>query len=106
MSAFETYRTLYRDQILPINVAQLLLLERKMPRSLVACFDQVTEALNRIEGQNDQAAKRLAGELHARLTHADIEEIFQGGLHEYLEACLDDVGELGNRIQRAYLGTV
>jgi len=41
-----------------------------------------------------------------RLTHADIEEIFQGGLHEYLEECLDDIGELGNRIQKAYLGTV
>ncbi len=106
VSAFETYRTLYRDQIFPIKVAELLLLERRMPRSLAACFDQVTEALNRIDGQNDQAAKRLAGELHARLTHADIEEIFQSGLHEYLEACLDDVGELGNRIQRAYLGTV
>ena len=106
VSSFETYRTLYRDQIFPIKVAQLLLLERKMPRSLAACFDQVTEALNRIEGQNDQAAKRLASELHARLTHADIEEIFQGGLHEYLESALDDIGELGNRIQRAYLGTV
>ena len=106
VSAFETYRTLYRDQIFPIKVAELLLLERRMPRSLAACFDQVTEALNRIEGQNDQAAKRLAGELHARLTHADIEEIFQSGLHEYLEACLDDIGDLGNRIQRAYLGTV
>ena len=106
VSAFETYRTLYRDQIFPIKVAQLLLLERKMPRSLAACFDQVKDALDRIEGQQDQGAKRLAGELHVRLTHADIEEIFQGGLHEYLEECLDDIGELGNRIQRAYLGTV
>ena len=106
MSAVETYRTLYRDQIFPIKVAELLVLESRMPRSLAACFYQVTEALNRIEGQNDQAAKRLASELHARLTHADIEEIFQSGLHEYLEACLDDIGDLGNRIQRAYLGTV
>ena len=106
VSAFETYRTLYRDQIFPIKVAELLLLERRMPRSLAASFDQVTEALSRIEGQNDQAAKRLASELHARLTHADIEEIFQSGLHEYLETCLDDIGELGNRIQRAYLGTI
>jgi len=106
VSAFETYRTLYRDQIFPIKVAELLLLERRMPRSLAASFDQVTEALSRIVGQNDQSAKRLASELHARLTHADIEEIFQGGLHEYLETCLDDIGELGNRIQRAYLGTI
>jgi len=38
--------------------------------------------MNRIRGQSDQAAKRLAHELHARLTYADIEEVFQSGLHE------------------------
>jgi uncharacterized alpha-E superfamily protein len=106
VSAFETYRQLYRDQIYPIKVAQLLILERRMPRSLAACFDLIRDSMDRIEGQHDQAAKRLAYELHARLTHADIEEIFQSGLHEYLTACLADIGELGNRISRAYLGAV
>jgi len=106
VSSFETYRTLYRDQIFPIKVAQLLILERRMPRSLAACFDQVKEAMDRISGRSDQAAKRLAYELHARLTHAEIEEIFQGGLHEFLTECLKDIGELGSRIQRAYLGAV
>ena len=90
----------------PIKVAQLLLLERRMPRSLAACFDQVKEAMDRISGQSDQAAKRLAYELHARLTHADIDEIFQDGLHEYLTHCLEDIDVLGNRVQRAYLGMV
>ncbi|HTQ77743.1 MAG TPA: alpha-E domain-containing protein [Burkholderiales bacterium] len=104
VSSFETYRTLYRDQILPIKVAQLLILERRMPRSLAACFDQITQAMDKIEGQ-DRAAKRLASEIFARLSNADIEEIFRGGLHEYLERCLADVFELGNRIQHAYLGT-
>jgi uncharacterized alpha-E superfamily protein len=104
VSAFETYRMLYRDQIYPIKVAQLLILERRMPRSLAGCFDQITQAMDRIEGQ-DRAAKRLASELHARLTHADIDEIFQDGLHEYLTECLADINDLGNRIQRAYLGT-
>ena len=41
-----------------------------------------------------------ASELHARLTNADIEEIFQAGLREYLTACLADIGELGQRLQR------
>jgi len=103
VSSFETYRTLYRDQIFPIKVAQLLILERRMPRSLAACFDQVTQAMDRIEG-HDRAAKRLASELHARLTNADIEEIFQDGLHEYLTECIADMNELAARIQRAYLG--
>ena len=104
VSAYETYRSLYRDQIFPIKVAQLLILERRMPRSLAGCFEQITQAMDRIEGQ-DRAAKRLASELHARLTHADIDEIFQDGLHEYLTECLADMHELGTRIQRAYLGT-
>jgi len=106
VSSFETYRALYRDQIFPIKVAQLLILERRMPRSLAACLDQITQAMDRILGQSDHAAKRLAGELHARLTHADIEEIFQRGLHEYLTDCLADINELGSRVQRAYLGAV
>lgn len=106
VSSFETYHALYRDQIFPIKVAQLLILERRMPRSLAACFDQVKEALDRTRGQKDEAAKRLAYELHARLSYADIEEVFQSGLHEFLTAVLHDIGELGGRIQRAYLGAV
>ncbi len=106
VSAFETYRALYKDQIFPIKVAELLILERRMPRSLAACLDQIAEAMNRIQGHQDHAAKRLAGELHARLIHADIQEIFTGGLHEWLTECLADVNELGGRIQRAYLGAV
>ena len=105
VSAFETYRTLYRDQVFPIKVAQLLILERRMPRSLSACFEQLTQAMERLQGQHDRAARRLAGEIFVRLTNADIEEIFQDGLHEYLTECIADMSELGVRIQRAYLGS-
>ena len=106
VSSFETYRTIYRDQIRPINVAELLILDRRMPRSLAACLEQIVAALDRVHGQNDQPAKRLAAELQARLVHGDIDEIFRGGLHEYLTDFLEDVGELGYRIQRAYLGAL
>jgi uncharacterized alpha-E superfamily protein len=106
VSSFETYRTIYRDQIRPINVAELLILDRRMPRSLAACMEQIVAALDRVQGQNDHPAKRLAAELQARLVHGDIGEIFRGGLHEYLTEFLEDVGELGYRIQRAYLGAL
>jgi uncharacterized alpha-E superfamily protein len=106
VSGFETYRTIYRDQILPINVAELLILETRMPRSLAACLAHIDHALSRVTGQNDRSAKRLACELQARLVHGDIEEIFRGGLHEYLTEFLTDTHELGQRIQRAYLGAL
>ncbi|HEV7802555.1 MAG TPA: alpha-E domain-containing protein, partial [Burkholderiales bacterium] len=106
VSSFETYRIIYRDQIRPINVAELLILDRRMPRSLAACLEQIDQALSRVEGQNDQPAKRLAGELQARLVHGDIDEIFRDGLHEYLTTFLEDIDELGYRISRAYLGAL
>jgi uncharacterized alpha-E superfamily protein len=103
VSSFETYRSLYRDQIFPIKVAELLILERRMPRSLASCFDLVTQSLDELQGQHDRAVRRLAGEILVRLTHADIEEIFQDGLHEYLTDCIADMHELGLRIQKSYL---
>jgi uncharacterized alpha-E superfamily protein len=106
LSAFETYRGIYRDQIYPIKVAELLILDSRMPRSLAACMDEVHHAIARVHGQSDQPAKRLAAVLQARLVHGDIEEIFQGGLHEYLTDFLTDVNELGQRVQRAYLVTL
>ena len=106
VSAFETYRALYRDQIVPIRVAELLILERRMPRSLAACFDQIVQAMDKIQGQHDHAAKRLAAEILARLTFSDIEEIFDTGVHQYVDSCLADINELTLRIQRAYLGAI
>ena len=106
VSSFETYRTIYRDQIRPINVVELLILDRRMPRSLAACLEQIDQALARVEGQNDHSAKRLSAELQARLVHGDIGEIFSSGLHEYLTQFLEDISELGQRIQRAYLGAL
>jgi uncharacterized alpha-E superfamily protein len=106
VSSFETYRIIYRDQIYPINVAELLILDRRMPRSLAACLEEIDHALSLLDGQNDHAVKRLSAELQARLVHGDIEEIFHAGLHEYLTDFLQDIAELGHRIQRAYLGAL
>jgi uncharacterized alpha-E superfamily protein len=77
-----------------------------MPRSLAACLEQIDASLARVEGENDHAAKRLSAELQARLVHGDITDIFRGGLHEYLTVFLEDINELGQRIQRAYLGAL
>ncbi|MEJ2173678.1 MAG: alpha-E domain-containing protein [bacterium] len=106
VSAYEAYRALYRDEIVPIRVAELLILERRMPRSLAACFDQIGQAMDKLQGQHDHAAKRLAAQIAARLTYSDIEEIFETGVHEYVDACLADINKLTLRIERAYLGTV
>jgi uncharacterized alpha-E superfamily protein len=41
VSAFEVYRKVYRDVIKPERVAELLILRPDMPRSLLACLNEV-----------------------------------------------------------------
>jgi uncharacterized alpha-E superfamily protein len=104
VSSFETYRTLYRDQILPINGGAAADPRARMPRSLAACFDQVTQAMERIEG-HDRAAKRLASELHARLTQRRHRGDLPGRLARVPDRLHRRHATSWRRIQRAYLGT-
>ena len=54
-------------------------------------------------GGKRRECHRLAGDLHARLRYARIEEVFQRGLHEYLTEYIDRSLLLGNEISAAYL---
>ena len=76
-----------------------------MPRSLAASLDEIARALSHITGQNDQPAKRLAAVLQARLVHGDIQEIFRGGLHEYLTEFLESTQDLSVHIQRSFFAS-
>lgn len=67
MSAFETYRHVYRDVITPYKVAELLILNHAMPRSLHACLDEINDILGDIANVHSVQATRQAGELHATL---------------------------------------
>lgn len=103
VSAFVAYRTIYRDQLKPESVAELLILRADMPRSLHACLDEIQQLLHQIEGDAGRRAQWLAEELHASLHYASINDIFEHGLHEFLVQFLNRIHELGNRIQQAYL---
>lgn len=103
LSAFEAYRDIYRDSIVPAQVAEMLLLRADLPRSLHACLHEITQTLGGIQGNSGKEAKRLAAELHARLFYGRIEDVIDEGLSKYLNDFLADIYELGARIQRAYL---
>lgn len=106
LSAFEAYRDIYRDSIVPRQVAEMLLLRKDLPRSLHACLNEIPKTLESIQGDSGMEAKRLASELHARLHYARIEEVIEEGLQTYLQRFLADTYELGGRIQHAYLEAV
>ena len=103
VSAFETYRKVYRHAITPTRVAELLILQAKMPRSLVACMAAVVGVLQEVRNELSQDTERLAEKLHATLKSADITDILDDGLHEFLTKFLAAIGELGNGIGHDFL---
>jgi uncharacterized alpha-E superfamily protein len=103
VSAFEVYRKVYRDAITPERVAELLILQAKMPRSLVACMAAVVANLNDLSNDLSRDTERFAGKLHAELRFARIEDILEQGLHGYLTNFLACIDELGNRISSDFL---
>jgi uncharacterized alpha-E superfamily protein len=102
VSAFESYRKVYRDQITSKRVAELLVLRPDMPRSLTACMNEVNSLMLEINGERSGELLRRCGMLHGELRYGSIEDIFAHGLHEYLSEFLERINELGDLINKTY----
>jgi len=105
VSGFEVYRKVYRNVIQPEKVAELLILRRDMPRSLVHCMSRMISNLRYVANANSGETLRRAGRLEADLRFGRIDEILTTGLHAYLTQFLANVGELGTGISRDFLVT-
>ena len=103
VSCFEIYRKVYRDVITPARVAELLMLRADMPRSLLACMEEVVLNLSKVRNDLSAETERLAGKLHADLRFVRIEDVLAGGLHDYLTQFLERVFELGNSVSADFL---
>jgi uncharacterized alpha-E superfamily protein len=102
VSAFESYRKVYRDVITPLKVAELLILRDDIPRSLHFCLRDVYEILCNVQNAISLEATRQSGEMYAALQFGTIQNIFHGGLHEYLTAFLDSSTRLGDEIHKSF----
>jgi len=103
VSAFEVYRKVYRDVITPERVAELLIFNQDMPRSLQFCLNSVIKNLELIANSNSGETQRQAGMLHAQLRYGRIEDILEHGLHEWLSDFMDRIYLLGNGISKDFL---
>ncbi len=103
LSAFDSYRKVYRDLITPMKVAELLILRADVPRSLHACMNEIYDILRELCDESSIEAERLAGELHAQLHYGRTGQIIALGLHEYLMDFLEKLSLLTTEIDEDFL---
>ena len=106
VSAFESYRKVYRDVITPLRVAELMILRDDMPRSLHACMREAFDIMQLLSTPQAGEALRMAGALWSELHFGRIDGIFSLGLHEYLTGFLERTDDLGGEINRSYFTLV
>jgi len=105
LASFTAYRKVYRGEITPTRIAELLILREDAPRSLHFCITNVTETLATLAPARSLECQRIAGRIHADLRYRKIGEIFETGLHEFLEDFIARNGQLGGQIQSDFLMT-
>lgn len=103
LGAYEAYQAYFHDRVRPDHVAELLILNPVVPRSLAACLREVADILPGIEGDSGRAAKRLASEISAALNWGEIAPILNAGVHDWLSDFVDRIHRLGNAIHGGYL---
>ncbi|WP_011296260.1 alpha-E domain-containing protein [Cupriavidus necator] len=103
LSGLETYRKVYRSAITPERVAQLLIVNAAMPRSLAASMQEVVAILAQIRNRHSANTERRAGRLHAELRFARIDDILAVGIHGWLGDFLGKVREVGEGIRADFL---
>ncbi|MCB1485301.1 MAG: alpha-E domain-containing protein [Hyphomicrobiaceae bacterium] len=104
VSAHRSYRWVYKDTYRPWNIAEYLILNRQMPRSLRACYDEMASALNDLAlyyGQR-HACHATVASTRDRLIEIDVDTIFQSGLHEFVQDLIGRNNALGLEISAAY----
>ncbi len=105
VSALNAYHWVYRESVKPWLIADLLILKAEMPRSLIACYENIVHYLDSIAVAYSVSgpAQAQAHEVLARLERTTTQEIFKIGLHEFITEFVESTDLLGRAIQEQYL---
>ncbi|MEQ8481736.1 MAG: alpha-E domain-containing protein [Hoeflea sp.] len=104
VSAHRSYGWVYDDDYKPSNIADFLILNGRMPRSLAYCYDKINSNLGYLErdyGARHPAHETAASTL-AMLRGGEIQAIMDSGLHEFLESFIGQNNRVAAEIAEAY----
>ena len=104
-SAYEMYNRTF-DRIDPRFISRFLLFDREFPRSILFCIVEAARALRRITGSEDRSfsnpAEKSIGRLRSELEYTEIAEVYDVGMHEYLDRLQIRMNEIGQGLFHTY----
>ncbi|NTJ43061.1 alpha-E domain-containing protein [Agrobacterium larrymoorei] len=104
VSAHRSYGWVYDAEYKPSNIADFLILNGRMPRSLAYCYEKIVSNLGYLEkdyGERHQAHE-TAEAILGKLKETTINRVMDQGLHEFLEFFVHRNGQLGQEITEGY----
>lgn len=106
VSGFEMYRQQYHG-ITPERVVEFLLFDRCFPRAIHYSVLEASQAIHAITGTpldtyRNSAEMRL-GQLRTELAYANVKEIVQAGLHEYIDGLQTRLNDIDNSIHETFI---
>jgi uncharacterized alpha-E superfamily protein len=104
VSAHRSYRWVYDAQYKPTNIADYLILNSRMPRSLAFSYRMIAEHLSflaRDYGEEHVCHHTVAANMN-KLKVPSIKDIFDAGLHEFLGGFIRDNNRLSAEIADSY----
>ena len=97
-SAFEMYRKRF-GRIVPANVVDFLLFDRKFPRSVRYCLVKAERSLHAVTGTTMGAfttpPEQLLGRLRSDIEFGDVQMAIRKGLHDYIDRLQLRLNEVG-----------
>jgi uncharacterized alpha-E superfamily protein len=105
VSALTAYHWVYRESLRPWLIADLLILNSQMPRSLASCYENLVRYCDAIANAYGRQgpAQRQSRAIRTRLQNSRMDEIFRSGLHEFIGEFIADNNKLGSAISQQYL---
>ncbi|HTS16990.1 MAG TPA: alpha-E domain-containing protein [Verrucomicrobiae bacterium] len=104
-SAFEMYRKTH-GRIDPRRIVEFLLLNPEFPRAIHYCLIASRESVHAITGTPtglfQNPAEQLLAQLCADLAYAQVDEIVNAGLHEYLDGLQTNMNLVGARVAETF----
>lgn len=106
VSGQRSYRWVYEANYQPANIADFLILNQRMPRSLAFSYKKIFDNVKYLtEGQDDahKLCQKTVQRNMSRLQGRTIADIFEYGLHEFLTEFIEDNNRLSQEIAEDFL---